>query len=179
MNKTTSQPSFEQLVLASREQKNLAPIEGNILALDPGHTTGVAVFKGMLLLSGSQIITKPIEQGVQALHELILEVQPEVVVCEDYRVYRWKTDEHANSSLLTPRIIGAIETLLTLQQIPLVKQPAHVAKHFCTDSRLKHWGMYSTGMRHANDAIRHGCYFQLFGEVKDRWRKQDNQSTVG
>ena len=87
---------------------------------------------------------------------------------EEYRVYRWRAKQHAGSDLLTARIIGGIEmacsALLGYGHIPIIKQPAHVAKNFVSDDKLQAWGFYERGQKHANDAIRHACYWQLFGK---------------
>lgn len=36
---------------------------------------------------------------------------------------------------------------------------AGLAKTFADDVKLAAWGFDAPGMRHAKDAIRHGCYF--------------------
>lgn len=43
-----------------------------------------------------------------------------------------------------------------------IKQMAVTAKNFCTDDKLKQWGFWQAGQKHARDSIRHGCYFLLF-----------------
>lgn len=104
------------------------------------------------------------EVGPKVLNETIVRVKPALVVFEDYKVYGWKTDQHAWSGLHTPRLIGALETLLgVVHGIPFHKQMAHVAKGFCTDEKLTQWGYYAKGQRHARDAVRHACYYILFG----------------
>ena len=174
MTDPTRKRSFEMLAYASHKQRESQPPEGCILSIDPGHTTGFGVFRGLVLLEAGQKTTKSIEQATTELAQLIQETKPDVIVVEDYRVYKWKTDEHANSDLLTSRIIGCIETLTTLSGIEVVKQPASVAKHFCTDPKLREWGMYVQGMKHARDAIRHGAYYILFGKVKNKCRTGTN-----
>ena len=49
-----------------------------------------------------------------------------------------------------------------MNNIPTHKQMASTAKTFATDKKLREWGFWERGMRHARDAIRHGCYFLLF-----------------
>jgi len=74
--------------------------------------------------------------------------------------------------MLTTRVIGCIETLCIVNGIhDITKQPAHIAKSFCTDKKLKDWGFYQKAHRHANDAIRHGAYYLLFGPIKRKDRK--------
>jgi hypothetical protein len=143
-----------------------------ILCFDPGHTTGFAVFRGLELIESGEIVTKPIETAVHHIEELMDEHDPDVVVMESYTVYKWKAKQHGGSEMLTTRVIGCIETFCVIKFIPqIIKQPAHIAKGFCIDTRLKEWGFYKAGERHARDAIRHGCYFLLFGAINNKERK--------
>lgn len=138
-----------------------------ILALDPGETTGVAVFENGQLVDASQLDTSTVTPtGVDALLPILEELQPDLVVYEDYRVYGWKSDTHAWSGLHTPQFIGAIKTLCHLQGIPTYTQMAQQPKQFCTDKRLKEWDYYLPSKKHARDAVRHGTYFMLFNAHK-------------
>lgn len=148
-----------------------------VLAFDPGHTTGYAVFKGMELVECGEIDTSDIENAalnVSALFDLFV---ADAVVIEDYRVYRWRAKHHVGSQMLTTRVIGCIETLCIQQGIfNIIKQPAHTTKAFCTDKKLREWGFYQKAKKHANDAVRHGAYFLLFGPIK---HKDRTGGTVG
>lgn len=139
-----------------------------VLALDPGETTGVAVFKGIKLGEVTQLNTVEMPKAAVALYNLIVLIKPQVVIVEDYRVYKWKTDQHAWAGLHTPRLIGALEYILFVLNTPTIKQSAQVGKGFCTDERLKEWGFYTPAKRHAMDAVRHGCQFLMFGD--ESWR---------
>jgi hypothetical protein len=151
-----------------------------LVCLDPGETTGMAVFRGpdfRLLLCG-QLDTAELGRGVEALQELLRSVlgaqtsgveagaetgSPRTyVVIEDYKVYGWKTEQHTWAELHTPKLIGAFVTLCIMYNLPYSMQMAVQAKQFCTDDKLKAWGLYKPGLRHARDAIRHGIYFTLF-----------------
>lgn len=138
-----------------------------LLSFDPGHTTGYAVFVGHELSEFSQLETKSIPQATEVIGDLFKKVGPDVVIVEDYRIYKWKTEHHGGSTVLTARVIGCIETIATQHMTNVViKQPAHTAKGFVTDKRLKEWAFYEPGMKHARDAIRHACYFILFGAIR-------------
>lgn len=171
---------FNTLVHATHKaRKTEHPVSDDTITLcfDPGHTTGFAVFHGTELFECGQLTTKPIEQAVLEIQRVIDFYEPDIVVVEDYRVYSWKTEHHAGSELLTTRIIGVIETFCVIRFIPhIIKQPAHVAKGFCTNTKLKSWGMYTPAKKHAMDAVRHGCYYILFGTID---RKQSTSHTVG
>jgi hypothetical protein len=90
---------------------------------------------------------------------------PVRVVCENYRVYGHKTEQHAGSEVVTIQYIGVVKLACSMFHIPLVLQMAWQAKGFNTDAKLKEWGLYEVGKKHANDAIRHGCYWYLFSRT--------------
>ena len=83
---------------------------------------------------------------------------------EDYKIYAWKTDTHTWATLHTPQLLGVIRTIAVLQGIPLETRMAVEAKTFCDNDKLEMWGLYKPGMRHARDAIRHGCFSLLFSK---------------
>lgn len=134
------------------------------LCLDPGETTGVAVFRDGGLISWSQAATKDLDKGVDNIEQLLTDVQPDIIVMEDYKVYDWKTKQHAWAALHTPQLLGVIHCLARLKGIPIERRMAFEAKTFCTDTKLIEWNMYKPGMRHARDAIRHGCFAYLFSK---------------
>ncbi len=167
---------FSELATQLRAQKKLPEIEvgTHTLCFDPGHTTGYAVFHRFNLFACGEIDTNDMTKSTHEVELLISEHCPDMIVIEDYRVYKWRAKHHAGSDMLTTRVIGCIETLAIMSQYPhVVKQPAHIAKGFCTDKKLKEWDMYVKGQKHARDAIRHGCYWLLFGALKkaDRARQ--------
>ena len=140
------------------------PPPKHLIALDPGETTGYAVFVGGELKQCGELDTETLKVGLPAIQELIDQSPIEWcrIVYEDYRIYSWKTEQHTWSGLHTPKLIGGIEALAYVKGIPTFTQMAQVAKTFCTDEKLRTWGLYQKGQRHARDAIRHGCYYQLF-----------------
>lgn len=161
---------FNTLRRAFNKQKSFS-FEGTLLALDPGETTGATCFtcskEDAVCCYGGQIKTWPLEEGIVAFSELLKNLNPTQVVFESYQVYEWKTKDHTWSDIPTVQIIGMIKTLLILNRIPFSTQTAQVAKGFCDDAKLKEWGYWLPGIRHARDAIRHACYYLLFGPSKD------------
>lgn len=139
----------------------------SILALDPGETTGYCFMSVNVSTAyyAGQIDTPNIPQSVLKISEFLTERQVDVIVCEDYRVYSWKSDQHKWANLHTPQLIGCIKTLACIGDIPIHMQMAIEAKEFCTDDKLKAWGMYQEGQRHARDAIRHATSYLLFAEL--------------
>jgi len=167
------------LVHTLREQRNLEDLQNvRVLALDPGHTTGWAMFLNNELIRAGQIDTTSVDMATQTVGALFKEFEPQIVVAEEYRVYKWRAKHHTGSDLLTARVIGCIETLCAFTGASIIKQPANVAKGFCTDTKLRDWGVYQTGYKHANDAVRHGCYFLCFGAIQ-RKDKTTNSHSVG
>lgn len=151
--------------------------DATVLAFDPGHTTGWALFKCATLADSGEIDTTSIPAVLMNAGSLIVEHKPWIVVMEDYRVYKWRAKHHVGSELLTVQVIGAIHMLCIQNHVTdIIKQPAQIAKGFCTDKKLKEWGFYVAGERHARDAIRHGCYYTLFGGIQ---KKDKQRSTVG
>lgn len=154
--------TFPELVKRVRKQTPEWRPPERLLAVDPGETTGWALFANLDLVDCGQIPTKLDPAG--ELEKLLDKTQPLVVVAEDYRIYKWKAKQHTGSDLFTPRLLGALDLLCHQRGIPLYLQMAQLAKVFCTDDKLKHWGFYKKGQRHARDAIRHGCYWLVFGK---------------
>lgn len=143
-----------------------------LLCIDPGETTGFAVFMNGVLCEYGQIETvstdakgdKKIQWG--SLADLFIQFEPDVVVCENYRIYAHKLERHSFSQVETLRLIGGIDQLcnspyLAESVTPLYYAMAVQAKGFVTDDRLKEWDLWKSGMKHSRDAIRHGIYFLL------------------
>lgn len=170
---------FSELVRKSRTS-GVPVYSGTLLSLDPGHTTGYAIFKDLELIESGQLDTKEQEEWINTLKPLFQKHRYTEVVFEDYRVYKWRVQQHAHSELHTSKLIGAIQAVCLYEGLTYHKQPASVAKDFCNDQKLREWGFYVEGQRHARDAIRHGCYFIMFGE-KSQWpqKRRSKGKSVG
>lgn len=160
--------TFDQLASKIRGQNNLKPFTTRLLSIDPGETTGIAMFKGTKLYDSMQLTTKDVNDFTANLIVLFDDFKPCIVVIENYRIYSWKADQHKWADLHTPRVIGSTEALCYMRQIPLFKQMAQQTKQFCTDKKLKDWKFYQKGQPHTRDAIRHGCYFILFNKYRSK-----------
>lgn len=153
-------------VVANLLAKSLEGFDTRVVGLDPGETTGACAFKGKEMLDARQLPTGLVGKGATEILNYLLAWEPSIVVMEDYKVYAWKTKDHAWASLHTPRLIGAIEFICYRHDCPIQKQMAQQAKGFCTDDKLKAWGLYLPGQRHSRDAIRHAVYYLLFEVAK-------------
>lgn len=152
--------SFLEILRKVRPGENLP---GRLLCLDPGETTGWAIFEDCALHDCGQ--TRTVRDGVidfDAIRCLIMGSHCDWIVCEDYKVYAHKLDSHTFSPVVTLRVIGIAEYLAWEKGTEMTFQMAQQAKQFVTDDKLQRWGMYQEKMKHARDAIRHGVYFLLF-----------------
>jgi hypothetical protein len=162
-------------MLKAAEQQGHASTYEHIYSLDPGETTGRCRFligatastplQPAYYTDLDQLETKNVVQGYEAIRQDILSqvTMPDVIVCEDYRIYSWKSDDHKWAKLHTPQLIGAIKVLAHQLNIPLRFQLAVQAKNFCTDELLEKWGVYVKGQKHARDAQRHALYLKMMG----------------
>lgn len=152
---------FPNLMVTRRGMQFVPP--KRLLVLDPGETTGWALFEDGKLSAAGQAATK--REGWRCIHSLLMDIKPDMLVYENYRVYEHKLERHSNSEVYTVRLIGVIEYLCDIVcGIPHYNQMAHEAKGFVSDDKLQKWGYYKPGLKHARDAIRHGCYFLLFNK---------------
>lgn len=164
--------NFTELLAKVCQNQGKQPFQGKLLALDPGETIGWAVFEKGELTNWGQLKCEAPAQ-FRDVEDLIDQHKPEFIVCEAYRIYSWKRDQHVWSDLLTVRLIGAIELLCIQREISFETQMAAIGKGFCTDSKLKTWGYWKPSQRHARDAIRHGCYWLLFSKLSKLISKED------
>lgn len=154
--------TYERM-LADRARTHTIP--GRLLALDPGHESGIALFINGTLVHRRQMQITP-DIG-HKLEELFNEVYPDIVVCEAYRIYATHAKQHINSDVPTLRLIGRIEHVCEMRGIPIEFQSASQGKGFMTDDTLRLWKMIKENepdsIRHSRDAVRHGAHFLLFG----------------
>jgi hypothetical protein len=168
-----------ELYLASAPATTRFPI-ATLLCIDPGPTTGWAFFlRGKLSAYGQ---TPGLAVNIR---NLIEQYTPLLVICEEYKIYPWLANQHSLSNVPTLQLIGAIKYLCEERGVPYKMQLAGTAKGFCTDDKLRLWGLYQRAQqRHANDAIRHGCHHLLFGsgearEFELKKRPKRNASRLG
>lgn len=122
------------------------------LAVDPGNSTGWAAFT-----KNGDIITFDTAKGREAVYQVLASQAPELLICEDYRLFPWKAKEQSWSSLETVRIIGAIEYYAWLNKVEIVLQ----------EPKIKKIGYLWAGitppknhaLSHETDAYVHGVYY--------------------
>lgn len=119
--------------------------------------------------------------GVSKMIDLCVDNLEAAIVLEDFIPDMNKMDK-ARHTLSPVRIIAAFSYGICMgEEIPfysrLFIQQRSLAKTTCTDTRLKHWGLYDLHSGpHARDATRHAYYFlrscRGAGEkaAENRWR---------
>ena len=151
------------VLLASIRKKGVQ-IPDTLLAFDPGEVSGCCVFKCGKPVEFRQLPTvnkKTRDYEWSVIEEFIDEINPDVVIIENYRIYAHKLDQHSSSDVPTLQLIGAIKYMLYKRNIPYKLQMAQQAKGFVTDAKLKEWGMWDIGHKHARDACRHCVYYLI------------------
>ncbi len=154
--------TFEELVSSVRKE-NFTP-HPPLLALDPGETCGWAFFKHYNLEDCGEVKIETYPDSriyADYLWHIFEKYSPQVAVIEGYRVFPHKTQHHSWNALYTPKLVGYIEAICQRVMMSYHIQMAS-SKQFCTNEKLLQWGMYQKGNPHANDAIRHACYYLLF-----------------
>jgi len=159
MEKTKDQ--FYQL-LEKISKRNKRGIPKNLLSIDPGETTGYAIFKGGKLEQTGEIYVK--KCGLSIIYHEFKLLSLDYVLIEDYKIYPNKLRSHVFDEVFTVKVIGAIEYMFQLRNIQLRFQMASAAKGFVDNAKLRAWDMWKIGTPHARDAIRNGAYWLLFGK---------------
>jgi hypothetical protein len=100
-----------------------------ILSIDPGAATGIALIECGNSLSSFVIVMREVVELWYGIEELIEQYKPDVVVMEQYRLYPNKARVQAYSTMVSPRVIGAVEEICRRLNVYLVEQPATRAKN--------------------------------------------------
>ena len=122
------------------------------LAIDPGESTGWATFN-----ESGDVIGFGTAKGREAVYSKLAEVEAEVIIMEDYRLYPWKSKEQSWSPFETVRVIGAVEYHGYLHQARIVLQePGIKAIGYKWAGLTK---PKNHALSHETDAYVHGVYY--------------------
>lgn len=124
-------------------------MNNSVVAVDPGGTTGLALWAPGLGLS---LLEKDPEAAVDWLH-LLAEGDKKTFVVERYIITPATAKMSQQHDAL--EIIGVIKFLARKYGHALVMQKPAEAKGYSTDQKLKNVGWYQPGKPHARDASRH------------------------
>lgn len=145
-----------EFLKASRKGKSRP---ARLLCVDPGETTGWSLWEDGELVKAGQFLV----ENMNECFMFVTGISPTHMVMEDYRVYGHRRDQHVGSQVVTVQYIGVFKLAAEQLGIPLTLQMAWQAKKWATDEKLTQFGLYQINARHANDSIRHGIYYLLFG----------------
>ena len=137
-----------------------------ILSLDPGGTTGWAVWNGEYLVPGPKGFNSgqigPHEHHLDLYNFLCFEQTHDfVVVCESFE---YRNEQRVNVELISREYIGVAKLFTAERQRgkKLILQTAGKVKPFWSDDKLRKLGLWSVGRKHANDAMRHLLHYMVF-----------------
>ena len=151
-----------------------------ILAFDPSGsftegsgTTGYVIFENGHIISVGQLKAEDFDcrQDYWKMHgNLIRNLEPDVVVAEDYRLQAGKEKAQIGSQMETVRLLGYMEMTAYIARIPFVLQPASIKPRFSNEilerkkilSTKTRGGLYILNVQvtnHVVDAVRHGMYY--------------------
>lgn len=144
------------------------------LTVDPGETTGWALWKGREKIDGGQ---DPLWDFIDYLTDSLICVGGDyenadgpfvtkdetlgALIVEDWRLYPWVLASGALDfdACRTARGIGAIELLARLATIPIILQPATIKEMAKAAGAEELYVSPVHENRHQNDAIQHGVFY--------------------
>lgn len=135
-------------------------IPHRILAIDPGITIGWALF-----LDGEATEMDEIQLG-EFTYWLEDSITPDLIVVEDYKLFKHLALQQSGSHLETVRCIGIIESYTTRYRVPLIKQPSGILPI------AERWTDTRRPLNHAKGhnkicAYLHGEYYMIKNHYKE------------
>lgn len=136
----------------------------NIISLDPGGTTGIAIYGEDDIITSYEIGG---DDHHKELRDALSELVPDLII---YESFDWRPYRNQKVELISREYIGVIKLFcITFDVARQVQKPA--LKSWWTDNKLKRVGEYNVGMPHANDAVRHLLYY-IMQTGDNRWLKE-------
>lgn len=130
-----------------------------MLAVDPGKSTGFALFS-----SEDNFHWKKDRIGVRTDRFLFYETldlfAPDVLVCEKFVLYPWKSMAQGWSNMETSKIEGACEAYAHRRDIQFILQSTDNRDIGYMHGQVPHLPK-SNPSNHAHDAWAHGCYWVI------------------
>ena len=125
------------------------------VALDPGGTTGVCLIRDDPWFF--ELLQLGPEPHYLPLLNLLALWKPELIIAESFQ------NRGQDSAILAScEYLGVVKVYVQLAGCKLVLQPAASGKQFWDDTKLRNYGLWAPGMRHARDAVRHYLYYRTF-----------------
>lgn len=139
-----------------------------LVAVDPGGTTGVAMYRSGGLPRYEHNFTSGQVEGraefMDTFDEMVEMGVPLIVVCESYTITGATAQKSQQYDALY--LIGALEHVCRKLGFPFELQTPAQAKSFSTDEKLQAIGWYAPGQGHANDAARHALRFAVSKQIE-------------
>lgn len=140
-----------------------------IVALDPGGTTGVAIYTHSAdTASGAfhneRIVRKQLgpDRHHVELWKLLTSENPDVIVCESFEFRQFDKKDRHNIVLVSKEYIGIVELYCAMTGKEHKPQTASVGKAFWSDDKIKRLGLWVPGNPHSMDATRHLLHYLTF-----------------
>lgn len=148
------------------------PLQFSALALDPGQTTGAAIarvtIEKNLVTSIDLVLSTEVEweRRFDGILYLMNFIPYDVVVVEDFRLYKTKATAQVNSRFPSSQLIGVIEYMTWERGYPIVFQLAAVRNRVqVPDDVLPELGGVTRGgkpaSQHRYDAYQHLRYYAV------------------
>lgn len=138
----------------------------NILAVDPGVTTGYCFAELHNLNHSTDIELKlrPVQHtdDVEEIWDRVEAFKPRYIICEDFE---FRQRSRAGLVLFSVQAIGVIRLYeqKATHQVAVTLQKAAQGKGYYTDAQLKRLELYKRGVAHGMDATRHLLHWITFG----------------
>ena len=131
------------------------------LAIDPGDTSGYAIFDK----EGKVVDTGQVS-GLDGMHTFLfesLQELPDLVIIEEFVLYKKKALQQSGSKMVTSQIIGVIKSFCAVKSIKYVEQRSDVKPIAQMWSGVKPKGSHSQS--HWVDAYNHGIYYLVRNKI--------------
>jgi hypothetical protein len=162
------------------------------MTVDPGEDTGWSIWEGNTLIDagteklwafGDSLFTAMFRpEEIELLNDELAEkmVGVQMIVCEDWRLYPWEMKKGSLNwdQCRTARLIGSITQTCRMAGIQLILQGAKIKERAEAAGAKALFMSPLDENRHANDAIRHGVYYQAVerGAVAVQGMDEDEQT---
>ena len=150
----------------------------NVLAVDPGKTTGYWLFNA----DGESSITSPAKFAggqlaqwdfIEWMERHLKDFAPLEIVCETFQVTQ-RSLQQRGERLWSVEQIGILQYLCRKNGWSYTEQSPSDAKNFVSDEKLKRIGWYIKGMEHSRDAARHAVLYAVRQNLLNPLRLTDN-----
>lgn len=146
------------------------------LAVDPGGTTGFAVwersedaepngesFRSWMIEGQLPAVNSAWGEATKTDPDEGLVADLDVIVCESFTISTATAKKTRGGSNAALEIIGALRWQASMIQVPFVLQAPSDASAFCSNEKLKRLGWYTPGPDHARSAARHLVLYLVRG----------------